>query len=190
MKSEPVKSTIIDNLQLIRNLIHHRWGRGSKYFNGTIHICHRHQKVPPPIGSVVFHQTLPNMPYIVTGIQKISSYQYLATVSNGVWTHEISWPRMGMLYLHNLCAEGPPQITYMDHHIPRTWYMRRKAKQYSTSCVFNSMTTIFTPVPKPLVLMQVTDYMVLFRASKRMAKIYHFFNLIPYHPEGPTPDLT
>ena len=74
---------------------------------------------------------------------------------------------MGMINLHNLCVEGPPQLTHVGQNIPRTWYMRRKANHhYSTSCMFGSMPSIFTPIPEPLVPMQVKDYMVLFHTSK------------------------
>ena len=155
MTSEPVKYMIIDNLQLIPNLTHKICGRGSKAVNGTVRICRRHYKVNTSIESVVFHKTLPNMPYMVTVMQQMIPYQYLATISNGVWTHEISWPYTGMMYLLNLCAELPPQLTYMDQHIPRTLYMCRKSNNYSTYCVLDSMTSIFIPITEPLVHIQV-----------------------------------
>ena len=101
MNSEQFKSVIISSLQPIRNLTHQKFGFGSKAIDGTVRVYRHHHKVPPHVGSLVFHNILPNMPYMVTGIWKMSSYQFLTTISNGVWTYKISWPQTLILYLQN-----------------------------------------------------------------------------------------
>ena len=76
----------------------------------------------------------------------------------------------------------------MDQYIPLNWYMRRKINHHSTPCVFDFMSSIFTPVPEPLVPRNVADYMVLLHASKKMATIHRFFYVIHCHPKGIIPD--